>query len=244
MEKKVKVLAVISIVLLGCIMTAGAATISLSFDPSDWEVKDLINEASDAQFALNGSGNLQGTLVNRHPGSPWRITRKTIDTYNFQNSTLRYQWRVNGKGTYSAATTGTGSTYYFDPNPRVAGWYSTGWSFSGSEVINQNSWIYSEINFSLTGVEYTMSYSGYGGTDFLSGSYAMSSDRWNRLADDFFFISLGDNYGADAYFELSEATITTVDAPVPEPGTMLLMFAGLLGISGFSRKNRNQTQSL
>lgn len=221
-----------------CSNPLSAATINLSFDPDDWNIAMPAYEANDATFTNTG-GNLLGTLVNSHPGSGSRVSRTSAATYNFQDATLEYKWRVNGQGTYSAFTTGTRSTYYFDPNGQVAGYYTTQWSFNGSEIINHNQWIYTRVNFTETDYSYAMSYSGYGNNAFIQGSTAMLAGRWSALASDTFYFSLGDNYGAGAYIEFDEIRIITPDSgnpAVPEPATMLLFGTGIAGLAAVGRR--------
>lgn len=58
------------------------------------------------------------------------------------------------------------------------------------------------------------------------------------LSDGVFGVTVASVFG-DFYLGKSELTIDYNPAPVPEPGTMLLMGVGLAGLAGYSRK-RNQ----
>jgi len=58
------------------------------------------------------------------------------------------------------------------------------------------------------------------------------------LSDGIFGVTVA-SLGGDFYLGKSELTIDYNPAPVPEPGTMLLMGLGLAGLAGYSRK-RNQ----
>lgn len=233
---KVSFVASISILLLTSAFNVSAGTINISLSPSDWSLQ---HSEIDTPVLTTVSGNLQAT-PDYYRG---RVNRKTNDTYNFQNATLEYKWKVNSiGGVYSAVTTGIGQAYVFDPNGTSQYFYSTHNSWVGSEVISNNTWIYSQIKFTEASINYSVSYNGYGGTDFLNGSYATGAARWENIVNDYFWFRYEDNYNSTSYFELAEASITTQNSQgsnaVPEPTTMLLFGTGIAGLAAVGRRKR------
>ena len=230
----------VNFLILGACNTVFASPINLSLHPHDWTRDTGYPNQGPATITQTEDGYLRGTKTTGTGGSPSALDAQTEATYNFQNATLRYQWLVNGQGSYSAILSGTKSdipqTYHYDDNS----WLSTHHSWSGSEVIESNTWLYTEVKFNETGYDYTVSYSGYGGNDFLFGTraYNNGSTTWNNLADAHFWFRLVDNYRPNVYFEVAEAYIT----PVPIPATILLFGSGVAALVG-SRIRRKKASS-
>ncbi len=216
--------------------TGVAGIVNLSLDPAGWE-KTSYAFQGPATVTQNGAGHLVGTKTTATGGSSWALGLQTQDSYNFQNAILRYQWRVNStNGSYSAIYSGTihdsGShpIMYFDPNGTPAAYYSTHHSWAGSEVIANNTWLYTQVTVSATGYDYAVSYTGYGDTDFRHGSRAINAQGWADLSDSRFWFRLVDNWTAGTYFELAQATLETNTPSVPEPTPIALIGLGLLGL--------------
>ena len=229
-------------VVFGMTMTASAGITNLSMDPATWYrypvwLSGINYNTSPATIVETVDGYLKGTKTTGTGGTNWILGLETDASYNFQNATLRYQWLMNGQGTYSGMYSGIrGVVYNVDPNSPYAGFLTTAWSWAGSEVIPSNQWLYTEFVFSESGYDFAVSKTGYGNNDFLFGSKTYGSTTWDALADAHVYFQFGDNYAAGAYFQVAEASIITQEAAVPEPATMLLLGSGLIGLAGYGRK--------
>jgi hypothetical protein len=237
------VLMLTSFMSLGVPTAADAGTINLSMNPADWYRYPLVISSVDvntspATIVETAGGHLRGTKTTATPGTNWIVGLETRGTYKFQNATLDYQWLVNGQGTYSGIYSGVhGLAYNVDPNPPYLGGLTTAWSWAGSEVIPSNQWLYTQFVFSETGYQFSVSKTGYGNTDFLSGSKAYGPTTWADLANAHVFFQFGDNYAAGAYFEVAEATLHTPAATVPDPGSSLLLLGmSLAGLRAWKKR--------
>ena len=222
------------------IQSAAAATLDISLDVNDW-TRDTGYSMQEPYSTMENTpdGHLRATTEIDRGGTPYAINSWTVDTYNFQNTTLQFQWKVNATdNAYSAVNTGLQdpSIYHVYEDGYF---FTTNHSWDNSTVIANDTWLYTELSFNETGYTYSVSYQGYGQTDFLTGSYSYSSTTWDSLADAHFWFSYGDVYKAGSYYELAEAQIIQPDSePVPEPATMLLFGTGLAGLAGW-RKRKN-----
>ncbi|EXI68713.1 MAG: PEP-CTERM motif protein [Candidatus Accumulibacter adjunctus] len=240
--------------LFGSSFGAGAAVTNVSLAVADWQKTNLVFGGTDYQgpatVANTASGHLLGTKTTATGGTNYSLGLHTVATYNLQDATLRYNWRLSGQGSYSGIYTGldTGDGHAhlinnFDPNSPFAGFMTTAWSYLGSEIIPSDGWLWTEVTFSANHYDFTVSKTGYGNTDFLHGSKAIASTTWDALVAAHPFFQLGDNYVAGAYFEVADLSITTRDVPpgpsVPEPVSLALLALGLAGL-GAVRLSRSR----
>jgi hypothetical protein len=235
---KIKVIIFLTLMMtLGMTMAAYAGTVDLSMNPADWYrypvwLSGTNYNSAPASIVETPEGYLQGTKTTATGGTNWIVGVETNDSYDFQNATLEYKWRMNGNGTYSGMYSGVrGVVYNVDPNAPYAGFLTTAWSWAGSEVVPSNQWLYTQFIFTETGYQFSVSKTGYGDSDFLYGSKTYAAATWTALADAKVYFQFGDNYAANAYFQVAEASIITPDAAIPEPGTLLLFATGLSGIA-------------
>jgi hypothetical protein len=222
---------------LGTPLLTVATTVNVSLNPANWDRYPVWSNGTNyntapASEALNAAGHLVGTKTTGTGGSNWLLGLETTPNYDLQNATLDFQWKLNGNGSYAGIYVGTrdGAGVITSSSP-----FTVAWHYVGYQIPN-NTWIYTELKFSPSGYNYSYSYTGYGGSDFLNGTAIYGSATWDRLADSKLFLQLGDNYVAGAYMELAEAKISTAAGAVPEPATMLLFGIGLVGLATISRK--------
>jgi hypothetical protein len=193
----------------------GSDGVAISLNPAAWDRYPVwymgtnYNTAS-ATVTQNAAGDLVGTKTTATGGTNWILGLETTPNYDLQNSTLRYQWKLNGNGSYAGIYVGTrdGASTITNSSPFTVAWYSVGYQ------ISNNTWIYTQLTFSPTGYDYSYSYTGFGNTDFLHGTSLYGTATWDRLAQSKLFLQLGDNYNAGAYFEAAQAQILTGGAYV------------------------------
>jgi hypothetical protein len=168
-----------------------------------------------------------------NPGTGWGASLRTSRTYAFTTpgadySVFRYQWRVNGRGTYCQTsggphllvTGGEANPWFWGPTGEI----TTAWSFEGSKVVADDEWLYTQviINANRTWSAMT-SYDAYGsGATISTFGGILTEAEYAALGDTYMRHSLGDNYAPGQYVEIAEATIETI----PEPATMALMLMG------------------
>lgn len=213
-----------------------AATVDISLDVEDWTRETGYSPQEPYSTMANTSeGNLRATTNINRGGTGYAIDSWTVNTYDFQNATLQFQWKVNSTyNAYSATVSGLQEPTLYGKN------MSTHNSWLNSQVIANDTWLYTEMSFTETGYTYSISYLGYGQTDFLSGNAIYSTATWDDLSDARLWFRYVDVYRAGSYFELAEAqVIQPNNEPVPEPSTMLLFGTGLISLIGWRRNARN-----
>lgn len=223
--------------LLGTGATAQALTIDVPLDADSWFMYPPLTYqvgADKGTLTNDLAGHLVATKTTATGGSNLFLGRDTVATYDLQDATLQYQWKLNGLGLYA----GTYNGLLTDAHGGLAYYkaMTTHHSYGGSLLIPSDTWLYTEYAFSEAGHawEYSIGTGGYGTTDIAHGVTALADGAWIALAKARPFIWIGDNYAAGAYLELARMTITAV----PEPTTLALMLAGLAGVGLLSRRAR------
>ena len=158
-----------------------------TFDGHIWD--DGIWEETGDGIRVYGRGYRQGNA----------LTSKVH--FNFQNTEIFIQWKVNGNGQYSCFGVGLFGAYnlFFG---------TTHHSYGGSILLSENTWYFTRIRINedktYEAVTTTNNYDNLGGTSFEIKTGALNS-YWHRLNNTVFDIRLWDNYGSkDAYIEIKE----------------------------------------
>jgi hypothetical protein len=238
------------LLVFGASFSASADVINVSLNTQDWEkvayYPDYQTYGTSMATVVNTvDSHLRGTKTTGTGGTNWFLGIHTVDSYDLQDAILRYKWLVNGRDSFSAHWNGADNdagyiVYNQDPNPPYAGHLSTGWSWAGSEIIPSSTWFWTQLAFSETSYTFSISKSGYGGSDFLFGTKAIGTTTWAALGAAHPFFQIGDNYNANAYFEVAEMTIITrnitPEPSAPEPGMLALLAVGLAGLAGVRRR--------
>ena len=203
----------------------------ISLDPGDWIVNTQNGWDAwtrDYTKTQMPEGHLRVTRTASDPGTGWAAHLRSAEVHDFRDQVLRYKWRLNGQGTYCNAWNGTGHSMGFYG---IGGIFTTGWSCSGSTVVDDDRWIYTEltVNDDMTWA-YTVGYGGYGDGGLASDSGTLSQDAYDALGASWFRASIGDNHATGQYYEIAEASVT------PEPVTLVLI--GLAGPWLLRRRRR------
>jgi len=220
--------------------TAQASLVNVSISPDDWGFSSYTAQDSPTPTITQVGTSLRGTVLTANAGSAYGMEIETNNSYNFQNATLRFKWRVNGLGSYSQASTHLSSSdgnvsHKISSNGADAS-FTTHHSFAGSQTIADNVWLYTEITYQPAGLDFSVSYDGYDSSPISSGTNAYTSVSWDRLDDAVFRFRLVDNYKANQYFELDEVSIIAPEV-VPLPASILLFGSAFFGLVGIRRRN-------
>jgi len=230
-----------SFALLFFISTAQANLVNISLSPSDWHLSTYTAQDTPPPTLTQIDSNLRGTVLTANTGSPYGMEVETNNSYNFQNSTLRFQWRVQGLDSYSQASTSLISTdgtirHKISSNGGDSS-FTTDHSFAGSQTIADNTWLFTEIIYTPTGLDFSVSYNGYNAAPISSGTNAYDPIIWDRLNNAAFRFRLVDNYKENQYFEISEMSLEN-SGLVPIPASLFLFGSALFGLIGLKQKEK------
>ncbi|MBN1816684.1 MAG: hypothetical protein JW828_04945 [Sedimentisphaerales bacterium] len=193
------------IVPLGCIWASWAltyaVTIPISLAPADWE----LNGTPTGSYSLTQTAEGYLRVTSSYRPSSINVRSKTV--FNLQGpATLRYKWRMNTAGQYGATADAP------TPFGRLGTSFMTvHHSWSGSIVIANNTWIYTQaVIHSNKTLDFSSSYNGYGESPIASGlvgTYTLNDTQWEALAASVLTKWIGDCYTTSPYFEIAEAYV-------------------------------------
>lgn len=114
------------------------------------------------------------------------------DFYDLSNNAEIYmKWKVNGNGNYMAVYQGAYQTNGSN--------FTTGWSFSGSILVSDDTWYYTHIrinsDYTYSFVTSTNGYDDNGGNVYYSVSNTIPTDRQEFIRNSQLYFFIGDNYG-------------------------------------------------
>ena len=138
----------------------------------------------------------------------------TITTFDLRGATVYIRWKIHGPtGRYCACGVGIGWPYvnslsrpgvYFAASagyttPSSGEWFSTHNSWSGSRVVQDDTWYFTRIEISGSRQVYVATaldnFDDMGGTLFSSHSFEMSQENWSKLSEASIAANFVDNYG-------------------------------------------------
>jgi hypothetical protein len=196
-----------AVAFFGMTAAATAAVTNVPLDVGSW-VKDpyltsIGWQTPDATVTNPPGGNLRGTKTTATGGTNWSLGIHSSAEYNFQNATLRFQWKGNGLGQRSGHWNGVdsdvawllyGRAYVTENDP----------SFT---IIPNDTWLYSQIVLANSTYDISVSTTGYGGTNIYHVAGPLVPTTWTALATAHPFFQISDNYAAGAYFEVAAMSI-------------------------------------
>ena len=229
--------------LLGVFANANAGMTVIPIDLTSWT---YVEESTNGSWEMTSDGIKFYGSSYRQGGA---IVANTME--NFSDATIYIKWMADG---------GSGNYMGLDPYIGIvtpSGWtggiyadYTTGWSWNGSKVLPQDTWLYTRIvtnpNMTWEYITALGNYDNQGGSALYDSSFSWqpTPQQWqDYVVNGHVAIALWDNYGGTSAWELiSEAkyVISSTSSSVPEPATLLLFSIGIIGLIGtrLGRGNR------
>lgn len=205
------------------VVSSGYATL-INLDLDSWETTSYdggigVLEETAYGLKINAGGYRIGHQI------------ATTDTYNLVDTTISITWQGYGDGSYAQFGIVI-PELGFSTGPY--GGFSTGWSWSGSTVISDNTWYYTVITINADKTYEIISSAGdyiyNGGNIIRTSTGTIDDDKWAIASNATIAANIRDPYhGTVDYMGVSEVDLSS-NTPIPEPTTICLMGFGLLGV--------------
>jgi hypothetical protein len=186
------------------------AETSIEMDLDSWATTSYAGGTGVLEVTENGlkmyaSGPRKGHLIG------------STNTYNLVDTILTFKWMGYGSGTYAQFCGGlkdVSSKDIISTGPY--GGFSTGWSWSGSTVISENTWYYTAIivnsDHTYQVITSNIDYASNGGNIIRESSGTISNDNWNTITEATIYFALSDPYnGTPDYMVVGDVKIDNIN---------------------------------
>ena len=263
MKKTLFTYAVTTLIFTGVVSSADATSINVATTTDNWTVYQATPYYHGNEPTPRGTATYQETTDGlQFFGSGYRAGTGVFTnmTDDFSNSTIRIKWKADGgAGIYwyyptdpSYMAIGVGLGWQNTDGTKIDGYIAapyvtTNHSFMGSTLIANDTWYYSLMNISsdrhLIATTSLNNYSDAGGTVVKTVDKIIDETRWSHIDDASIVLRLYDNYGGlNANVTVGEVSYQT--EPVPEPGTVVLLGTGLMGMAGVNIRRKAKKSSI